>query len=94
LIMIETLIEVDVSKPAEEQADVIHYRWHPDIPMTRVVKPGAEFRIQCLDWTGGQISNDDSAADIRDVDLAAPAARPEQPPLAAPGADTAIRRPH
>src|SRR5690606_18999408 len=43
--------------------------WHPDIPMARSVKPGAEFRIQCLDWTGGQISNDDSANDIRDVDL-------------------------
>jgi len=67
--MIETLIEVDVSKPAEEQADVIHNRWHPDIPMARQVKPGDEFRIQCLDWTGGQIADDDSASDIRDVDL-------------------------
>ncbi|MEQ8232133.1 MAG: acetamidase/formamidase family protein [Gammaproteobacteria bacterium] len=67
--MIETLIEVDVNKPAEEQADVIHNRWHPDIPMARQVKPGDEFRIQCLDWTGGQIANDDSANDIRDVDL-------------------------
>ncbi|MDC4225569.1 MAG: acetamidase/formamidase family protein [Candidatus Manganitrophus sp.] len=29
------------------------------------------FRVQCLDWTGGQIlaKNDDSANDIRDVDL-------------------------
>jgi len=67
--MIETLIEVDVNTPAEAQADVIHNRWHPDIPMARTVKPGDEFRIQCLDWTGGQISNDDSANDIRDVDL-------------------------
>jgi formamidase len=67
--MIETLIEVDVTKPAEDQADVIHNRWHPDIPMTRMVKPGAEFRIECIDWTGGQIENNDSASDIRDVDL-------------------------
>ena len=67
--MIQTLIEVDVNKPAEAQAEVIHNRWHPDIPMARTVKPGDEFRIQCLDWTGGQINNDDSANDIRDVDL-------------------------
>jgi formamidase len=33
------------------------------------VKPGDEFRVECVDWTGGQISNDDSASDIRDVDL-------------------------
>ncbi|MEQ8662619.1 MAG: acetamidase/formamidase family protein [Gammaproteobacteria bacterium] len=47
----------------------MHNRWHPDIPMARHVKPGDEFRIQCLDWTGGQIADDDSANDIRDVDL-------------------------
>ena len=32
-------------------------------------KPGDEFRVECYDWTGGQIKNDDSANDIRDVDL-------------------------
>lgn len=26
-------------------------------------------KIECLDWTGGQIKNNDSADDIRDVDL-------------------------
>ncbi|MCB1743346.1 MAG: acetamidase/formamidase family protein, partial [Gammaproteobacteria bacterium] len=67
--MIETLISVDVNKAAEAQSDVIHNRWHPDIPMCRTVKPGDEFRIECLDWTGGQIHDDDSANDIRDVDL-------------------------
>jgi len=33
------------------------------------VKPGDEFRVECIDWTGGQILDDDSANDIRDVDL-------------------------
>ncbi|MBU1190518.1 MAG: acetamidase/formamidase family protein [Gammaproteobacteria bacterium] len=67
--MLETLIKVDLNKTPEEQADVLHNRWHPDIPMVAVVKPGAEFRVECIDWTGGQIGNDDSANDIRDVDL-------------------------
>ena len=26
-------------------------------------------KIECVDWTGGQIGNNDSADDIRDVDL-------------------------
>ena len=67
--MPETLIKVDVSKSPAEQADVLHNRWHPDIPMTAMVKPGSEFRVECIDWTGGQIANDDTANDIRDVDL-------------------------
>jgi formamidase len=64
----ETLIKVDISKSAKEQ-DVLHNRWHPDIPMVAWVKPGDEFRIECIDWTGGQIKNDDSATDVKVVDL-------------------------
>lgn len=37
--------------------------------MIAMVKPGDEFRVECMDWTGGQIGNNDSANDIRDVDL-------------------------
>jgi formamidase len=65
----QTIIKVDVNKPASEQDGVIHNRWHPDIPMVAMVKPGDEFRVECLDWTGGQIKNDNSANDVRDVDL-------------------------
>lgn len=64
----ETLIKVDVAKSAVEQ-DVLHNRWHPDIPIVSWVKPGDEFRIECVDWTGGQIKNDDSATDVKVVDL-------------------------
>ncbi|MDV3239665.1 MAG: acetamidase/formamidase family protein [Gammaproteobacteria bacterium] len=67
--MPETLIRVDLSKSPEEQSDVLHNRWHPDIPLVAMVKPGDEFRVECIDWTGGQIGNDDNANDIRDVDL-------------------------
>jgi formamidase len=64
----DTLIKVDVSAPATSQ-DVLHNRWHPDIPIVAWVEPGAEFRIECIDWTGGQIKNDDSATDVKVVDL-------------------------
>ena len=67
--MLETLIEVDVNKAPADQGGVLHNRWHPDIPMVATVKPGAEFRVECIDWTGGQIANDDSATDILKVDL-------------------------
>ena len=66
--MIKTLIKVDLSAKPETN-DMIHNRWHPDIPMVAYVKPGDEFRVECVDWTGGQIKNNDSANDIRDVDL-------------------------
>ncbi|MBI3188706.1 MAG: acetamidase/formamidase family protein, partial [Gammaproteobacteria bacterium] len=65
----DTIIKIDVKKPASEQNGVIHNRWHPEIPMVAMVKPGDEFRVECLDWTGGQIKNDETANDVRDVDL-------------------------
>lgn len=64
----KTLIKVDLNIPPEEQ-DVLHNRWHPEIPMVAMVNPGDEFRVECVDWTGGQISNDDDATDIKEVDL-------------------------
>ena len=66
--MPDTLIKVDLSKSPYEN-DMIHNRWHPDIPMVATVKPGDEFIIQTYDWTGGFIRNNDSADDVRDIDL-------------------------
>ena len=34
-----------------------------------MVRPGDEFRLECRDWTDAQIGNNDSANDVRDVDL-------------------------
>jgi formamidase len=65
---VDTLIKVDVKGSAIKQ-DVLHNRWHPDIPMVAWVKPGSEFRVECIDWTGGQIKDDDSATDVKVVDL-------------------------
>jgi formamidase len=66
--MPKSIIKVDIDTPPEEQ-DMLHNRWHPDIPMVCTVKPGDQFRVECIDWTGGQIENDDAANDIHDVDL-------------------------
>ncbi|MCK0198524.1 acetamidase/formamidase family protein [Ancylobacter sp. 6x-1] len=66
--MPETLISVDLSKPATEN-EFLHNRWHPDIPIATWVEPGADFIVETVDWTGGAIKNNDSADDIRDVDL-------------------------
>src|SRR6201985_756659 len=66
--MPETLIKVDLTKSAYEN-DMIHNRWHPDIPMVAMVNPGDDFIIETYDWTGGFIKNNDSADDVRDIDL-------------------------
>ncbi len=46
-----------------------HNRWHPDIPAVVSVNPGDVFRIECKDWTDGQIKDNDDPTDIKDVDL-------------------------
>lgn len=66
--MAETLIKVDLNQSAYENEQV-HNRWHPDIPMACWVKPGDDFILETYDWTGGFIKNDDSADDVRDIDL-------------------------
>jgi len=66
--MPETLIKVDLSKSAYDN-DMIHNRWHPDIPIVAWVNPGDDFIIETVDWTGGFIKNNDSADDVRDIDL-------------------------
>jgi len=58
-----------LNKKPNEQPVPLHNRWHPDIPMVADIKQGEVFRVECIDWTGGQIKDNDSANDIRDVDL-------------------------
>ncbi|BCJ85964.1 formamidase [Effusibacillus dendaii] len=67
--MPEVLFRVDLTKPMDEQDVPGHNRWHPDIPAVVSVNPGAVFRIECKDWTDGQIQNNDDPSDIRDVNL-------------------------
>lgn len=67
--MPRTVFHVDQTKSMREQATPGHNRWHPDIPAVAEVCPGEEFRVECKDWTDGQIHDDDSANDVRDVVL-------------------------
>jgi formamidase len=67
--MPKRIVQVDVRKRPEEQPVPLHNRWHPDIPPVATVRPGESFRVECLDWTGGQIHDDDSADDVRTADL-------------------------
>lgn len=65
---IRTAVKVSLDKPAWEQPG-LHNRWHPDIPFSASIEQGEVVKVECLDWTGGQIKNDDSADDIKNVDL-------------------------
>ena len=66
--MTDTLIKVDLTKSPTENEN-IHNRWHPDIPMACWVNPGDDFILETVDWTGCFIKNNDSADDVRDIDL-------------------------
>ena len=66
--MPETIVKVDLTKSPYEN-DMVHNRWHPDIPIVAWVNPGDDFIIETYDWTGGFIKNNDSADDVRDIDL-------------------------
>ncbi|KIP10997.1 hypothetical protein PHLGIDRAFT_28142 [Phlebiopsis gigantea 11061_1 CR5-6] len=65
-----TLVKIDPFTVADQQKG-IHNRWHPDIPPVATVKPGQTFKIECIDWTGAQIGNNDCSDDIKNVDLTA-----------------------
>ncbi len=67
--MPETLFHVDQTKSMFDQDIPGHNRWHPEIPAVATVNPGDEFRMECREWTDGQIGNNDSSDDVRNVDL-------------------------
>jgi formamidase len=63
------VFHVDQSRSMVDRDVPGHNRWHPDIPLAEEVNPGEEFRVECREWTDGQIGNNDSANDVRDVSL-------------------------
>lgn len=67
--MPEVLFPVSPDKTRFDQQLLPHNRWHPEIPAVASVKPGSTFRMECLDWTDGQIGNTDEASDVADIDL-------------------------
>jgi formamidase len=67
--MPKKLISVDPKVLPWEQETPLHNRWHPSIPPVAFVEEGEVFRVETVDWTGGQIKNDDSSDDVKNVDL-------------------------
>ncbi|MGW3622602.1 formamidase [Streptomyces sp. NPDC000880] len=67
--MPDVVFSVDQARSMANQKVPGHNRWHPDIPPAASVRPGQDFRMECREWTDGQIGNNDSANDVRDVDL-------------------------
>lgn len=63
-----TVCKVDLEKPADK-LPYLHNRWHPDIPCAATIENGETVKIECIDWTGGQIKNNDSADDMKNIDL-------------------------
>jgi formamidase len=58
-----------VNRSPPKQAIPLRNRWHPDILSVVSIRRGDTFRIECVDWTGGQIGNNDTADDVKNVDL-------------------------
>ncbi|CAN8229059.1 unnamed protein product, partial [Cochlearia groenlandica] len=63
------VVSVDLKKKPWEQNQPMHNRWHPEIPPVSQVKAGELFRVEMLDWTGGEVKDNDSASDIKTIDL-------------------------
>src|SRR6185312_4724946 len=82
--MPEVLFSVDQSKSFYDQAVPPHNRWHPDVPPVATVRPGTDFRLECREWFDGTVHNDDSADDIRNLDLSI--VHPLSGPIAVEGA--------
>ncbi|KHG09670.1 fmdA [Gossypium arboreum] len=67
--LLQLVVSVDLKKKPWEQALPLHNRWHPEIPPVAHVKVSEVFRVEMVDWTGSVIKDDDSAADVKFIDL-------------------------
>ncbi|KAH8508573.1 hypothetical protein H0E87_010621 [Populus deltoides] len=59
---------IDVKKKPWEQKLPLHNRWHPDIPPVAEVTVGELFRVEMVDFSGGRITKEYSAEDIKNAD--------------------------
>ncbi|KAI8031055.1 Formamidase [Camellia lanceoleosa] len=60
---------IDLKKKPWEQKLPLHNRWHPDIPPVAEVTVGEVFRVEMMDCSGGRITKEYSAEDIKHADL-------------------------
>ncbi|KAL4181634.1 hypothetical protein AMTRI_Chr12g238300 [Amborella trichopoda] len=73
------VVPVDPKRKPWEQKVPLHNRWHPLIPPVEEVREGELFRVEMLDWTGGNIGDNDSALDIKSIDLSTTRGIPAKP---------------
>ncbi|KAL9678216.1 hypothetical protein QQ045_016055 [Rhodiola kirilowii] len=59
------VIPIDLTKKPCEQKHPLHNRWHPDIPPVDEVREGELFRVEMVDFSGGLITKEYSAEDIK-----------------------------
>nr|XP_010907399.1 uncharacterized protein LOC105034073 isoform X2 [Elaeis guineensis] len=59
------VVPIDMKKKPWEQKLPLHNRWHPHIPPVADVEEGELFRVEMVDANGGQVGDNDSAADIK-----------------------------
>ncbi|XP_057960308.1 uncharacterized protein LOC131152439 [Malania oleifera] len=62
------VVPIDLKKKPWEQKLPLHNRWHPDIPPVADVTEGEFFRVEMVDFSGGGITQDYSAHDIKHAD--------------------------
>ncbi|XP_038883823.1 formamidase-like isoform X1 [Benincasa hispida] len=63
------VVPVDLKKKPWDQNLPLHNRWHPLIPPVAEVHTDELFRVEMVDWTGGVIGDNDSASDVKLIDL-------------------------
>ncbi|KAK1589400.1 hypothetical protein Q3G72_033634 [Acer saccharum] len=62
------VVPIDLKKKPQEQKHRLHNRWHPEIPPVAEVKAGEVFRVEMMDFSGGRITRNYSADDIKFAD--------------------------
>lgn len=63
------VVSIDLKKKPREQVPPLHNRWHPEIPPVAEVETGQLFRVEMVDWTGGAIQDNNSAIDVKTLNL-------------------------
>lgn len=66
--MARLVVPIDLKKKPWEQKLPLHNRWHPEIPAVEEVRCGEFFRVEMVDFSGGGITKDYSAEDVKYVD--------------------------
>lgn len=66
--MARLVVPIELKKKAWEQKLPLHNRWHPEIPAVTEVIVEELFRVEMVDFSGGAITNKDTALDIKHAD--------------------------